>query len=130
MEVKFYVQPYLLDVEENHFCQTILSCLDIISGTGLAVVLRNSKLEFLIGSGGKIEAFKGHSVINQWRWLQIWISLVGHTFSANIRQLNRLAEMAPGQETITRNMSIPMVLGANAIMFGAGGTIAAQYDFH
>lgn len=34
IEVQFYVQPYLVDVD---YCQTLISCLDITSGTGFAV---------------------------------------------------------------------------------------------
>ncbi|KAJ5618747.1 hypothetical protein N7510_002731 [Penicillium lagena] len=118
LEVHFYVQPYLLDVD--HYCQTILSCLDIISGTGFAVILRDAKFEFLIGTGGTIEVFKSQTPVNRWRWLQIRMSLVRQTFTASIQQLNRLAEKAPTQETMRETLLAPMSLGPNPLLLGAG----------
>ncbi|KAJ0424574.1 hypothetical protein BJY00DRAFT_326499 [Aspergillus carlsbadensis] len=118
IEVQFYVQPYLLDVD--HHCQALISCLDIISRSGFAVALRDSKLEFFLGTGEKIEVHRSQFPVNRWRWLQVRFKLIGQTFSSSIRQLNRLAEKAPAPETITRSLSAPMVLGSNTLLFGAG----------
>ncbi|KAL1876156.1 hypothetical protein Plec18167_005419 [Paecilomyces lecythidis] len=118
MEVKFYVQPYLLDVD--HYCQSVVSCLNIDSRTGFAVVLRDSIFEFLIGTGRKIEVFRSQFPVNRWRWLQIQMRLTGQTLTWHIKQLNRLAEKAPHPETIIQTLSEPMLLGSNALLFGAG----------
>ncbi|KFX98589.1 hypothetical protein V490_02222 [Pseudogymnoascus sp. VKM F-3557] len=116
-EVDCHVQPYLVDVDH---CQTIISCLDASSKTGFAVVLKDSKLEFLIGTGTKVEVVRSQYPINRWRWLQIRMSLVGKTFNLKIHQLNRLAETAPAAEETTHALSAPMSLGSNALLFGAG----------
>jgi hypothetical protein len=118
IEVQFYVQPYLLDVD--HQCQALISRLDISSRSGFAVVLLNSKLEFLLGTGVKIEVLRSQFPVNRWRWLRVQMKLVGQTFTSSIRQLNRLAEKAPAPEAITRALSAPMVLGSNTLLFGAG----------
>lgn len=117
-EVQVHVQPYLVDVDG---CQTLISSLDIASGTGLAVVLKQSKLEFWIGVGaGKIEVVRSHYPVNRWRWLRVRARLVGTTFTSSIQQLNRLAEPASGPEEITKNLAAPLVLGSNVLLFGAG----------
>ena len=115
--MEFHVQPYLVDVD---YCQTIVSCLDTSSRTGFAVVLRDSKLEFLIGTGGKVEVFRSQIIVNRWRWLRVRMSVVKKTFTSNIQQLNRLAEKAPDTEGITNTLSAPMAWGPNALLFGAG----------
>lgn len=117
IEVQFYVQPYLVNVD---YCQTLISCLDITSGTGFAVVLKESKLEFWIGTGaGRIEVVKSQFPVNRWRWLRVCTTLVGTAFTSNIQQLNRLVEKAPAPEEITRRLSAAMALGSNALLFGA-----------
>lgn len=117
-EVEFHAQPYLLDV--GYYCQTLVSCLDISSRTGFAVVLRNSKLEFLIGTGNEVQVIQSQVSVNRWRWLRIRMSIGDKKFKSHIRQLNRLAERAPEGETMTSDLSAPMVLGSNSLLFGAG----------
>lgn len=117
-EVEFYAQPYLLDVD--YYCQTLVSCLNISSQTGFAVVLRNSRLEFLIGTGNEVQVIQSQVPVNRWRWLQIRMSIRDKNFTSQIRQLNRLAEKAPDGETMTNDLSAPMVLGSNSLLFGAG----------
>ncbi|KAJ6189970.1 hypothetical protein N7519_004878 [Penicillium mononematosum] len=118
IEVEFHAQPYLLDVD--YYCQTLISCLDVSSRTGFAVVLRNSKIEFFIGTGNRIQVIQSQLVVNRWRWLQVRLSVVNNTFTSNIHQLNRLAETAPKGETMTTVMLAPMILGSNSLLFGAG----------
>ncbi|CAL5869535.1 uncharacterized protein PFLUO_LOCUS3765 [Penicillium psychrofluorescens] len=97
-----------------------MSCLDIQSRTGFAVVLRNSKLEFLTGTGDKIEMFESQLLVNRWRWLRVCVSLVDKKFTSSIQQLVRLAEKTPKGEVMTKDLSAPMVLGSNPLLFGAG----------
>ncbi|KAJ5779901.1 hypothetical protein N7457_007621 [Penicillium paradoxum] len=117
-ELEFHAQPYLLDV--NYYCQTLVSCLNPSSRTGFAVVLKNSKLQFLIGTGDKIEVIESQLLVNRWRWLRIRISIVDRKITSEIHQLNRLAEKAPAGEATKNDLSAPMVLGSNALLFGAG----------
>ncbi|KAK2756187.1 hypothetical protein FQN54_005595 [Arachnomyces sp. PD_36] len=118
IDVQFYAQPYLLDVD---YSQILMSCLDIGLGTGFAVVLKESKLEFWIGTGaGKHEIVKSQFVVNRWRWLQVRMGLVGTTFTSRIEQLDRLAEKSPTPEERTKDLLAPMALGSNALTFGAG----------
>jgi hypothetical protein len=118
LEVEFHAQPYLLEV--NYDCQTIVSCLDTGSRTGFAVVLRNSKLEFLIGTGDKVEVIHSQVLVNRWRWLRIRMSIINRRFTSEIHQLNRLAERAPEGEAVTNDLLSPMILGSNSMLFGAG----------
>lgn len=122
-EAEFYVQPYLVDTDN---CQTIVSCLDAGSRTGFALVLKDSKFEFLIGTGDKIETFRSQYPVNRWRWLRVHMSIIGKTFTSNIQQLNRLTEKAPAAEGETKTQSTPMALGSNALLFGAGMFEAAD----
>ena len=118
LEAQFYVQPYLLDVDH---CQTLVSCLDATAGTGLAVVLKESKFEFWIGTGsGRVEVIKVQHPVNRWRWIRVGMSIVGTAFASHVQQLNRLAEKAPAQGGVTHSLSAPMVLGSSALLFGAG----------
>lgn len=117
-EVEFHAQPYLLDI--GYYCQTLVSCLDVSSRTGFAVALRNSKLEFLIGTGNEVQVIQSQVAVNRWRWLQIQMSIDDRKFKSHIRQLNRLAEKAPGKEIMMSELSAPMVLGSNSLLFGAG----------
>ena len=86
------------------------------------MVLKNSRLEFWIGTGtaGQVEVVQSQFPVNRWRWLRVRLSLVGTKFISNIQQINRLAEKAPTQEETTKCLSAPMVLGSNALMFAAG----------
>ncbi|QKX61390.1 uncharacterized protein TRUGW13939_08538 [Talaromyces rugulosus] len=118
LEIEFYAQPYLL--VDDAQCQTLLSCLDVHSRTGFAVGLRNSSLEFVIGIGDNVEVIRSQLVLNRWRWLRVTMSLVNKRFTASIQQLVRLAEKAPKGETMTKDLLAPMVLGSNALLFGAG----------
>ncbi|MBE3048787.1 hypothetical protein IMZ48_41070, partial [Candidatus Bathyarchaeota archaeon] len=117
LDAEFYVQPYLVEVDHS---QTIVSCLDAGSKTGFAVVLRDSKLEFLIGTGSKVEVFRSEFPVNRWRWLRVRVGLVGKTLTTNIEQLNRLAETAPAAEAQTQTLAAPLAWGPNALLFGAG----------
>ncbi|PLB48500.1 hypothetical protein P170DRAFT_511066 [Aspergillus steynii IBT 23096] len=117
MDVQFYVQPYLLETDH---CQSIISCLDQDSRTGFAVMIRDSKFNFVIGTGGQIEVFQSQYPVNRWRWLRVRMSFVNSNFTWSIKQLNRLAEQSPGTETAAHRMSAPMVLGSKALIFGAG----------
>lgn len=119
LEVEFYMQPYLLDVEENH-CQTLISCLDSASQAGFAIVLRHSNLEFLVGTGANVEVSQSQFAINRWRWLHIRMSLVGQSLTWSIEQLNRLVEKAPIAEKESRRLPRPFILGSNELLFGAG----------
>ncbi|KAJ5971524.1 Concanavalin A-like lectin/glucanase subgroup [Penicillium vulpinum] len=116
-EVEFHAQPYLLDV--GYYCQTLVSCLDVSSRTGFAVVLKNSKLEFFIGTGKEIQVIQSQLLVNRWRWLKITLNIVNNTFTSSIHQLNRLAESAPNGEKMSTALSAPLVLGSNSLMFGA-----------
>ncbi|KAJ5206511.1 Concanavalin A-like lectin/glucanase subgroup [Penicillium cf. griseofulvum] len=117
-EVEFHAQPYLLDVD--YYCQTLISSLDLSSRTGFAIVLKNSKLEFYIGTGDKIQVVQSQLLVNRWRWLKISLSIVNNTLTSSIHQLNRLAETAPNGEKMTTALSAPLILGSNSLMFGAG----------
>jgi hypothetical protein len=118
IEVQFYVQPYLLDVD---YCQTLLSCLDHATQTGFAVVLKDAKLQFWIGTQtDQVQVLQSEFPVNRWRWLAVRLTFVGTTFTSNIQQLNRLAEKSSKPEEMTRSLSRPMVLGSNALLFGAG----------
>lgn len=117
-EVQFYTQPYLLDAD--HYCQTLVSCLNTSARTGFAVVLRGSMFEFFIGTGDKVEVVRSQFPVSRWRWLRVRMNLTGQTFTSNIKQLNRLVEKVPTAEAITRTLSAPMVLGSNALLLGAG----------
>lgn len=113
-----YVQPYLLDNEQ--YCQTLVSCLDEKSRTGFALVLRNSKFEILVGTENKIETLQSQFVVNRWRWIRINLKISGQTFSSEIEQLNRLVEKSPAPEVFTATLGSPMTLGSNVLLFGAG----------
>ncbi|SPN96483.1 uncharacterized protein DNG_00011 [Cephalotrichum gorgonifer] len=118
LEVEIYVQPYLVDVDSS---QTMLSCLDASSKTGFAVILKDSKIQFLVGTGSTVDVFQSQIPVNRWRWIRIQMGFVGNTFTTNIRQLNRLAEKTPpAEEGVANVLSAPMALGSNALLFGAG----------
>ncbi|KAE8373876.1 hypothetical protein BDV26DRAFT_296546 [Aspergillus bertholletiae] len=118
LEIEFYAQPYLLGDDVN--CQTLLSCLDMASQTGFAVTLRDSVLEYLIGTGDNVEVIRSQLVVNRWRWLRVSVSLIQKKFTTSVHQLVRLVEKAPMGEVMTKDLSRPMVLGSNALLFGAG----------
>lgn len=117
LEVEFYFQPYLVELDH---AQTIVSCLDASSKSGFAVTLRDSKLEFLIGTGSKVDVFRSEIPVNRWRWLRIRLNLVGKTLATNVEQLNRLAETAPAPEQASHALSAPLAWSANPLLFGAG----------
>jgi hypothetical protein len=80
IEVQFYVQPYLLDVD--HHYQALISCLDISSRSGFAVVLRNSRLEFLLGTGENVEVLQSQFPVNRWGWLRVQLKIFCQTFTS------------------------------------------------
>jgi hypothetical protein len=78
LEVQFYFPPYLLDVD---YCQTLISCLDVQAGSGFAVVLKNSKLQFWFGTQtGKLEALQSQFPVGRWRWLKVQFQMTGTNF--------------------------------------------------
>ncbi|OKL55643.1 hypothetical protein UA08_09126 [Talaromyces atroroseus] len=118
-EVEFYVQSYLIDVEE-HRRQNLVSCLDPTFRTGFAVVLRQSRFEFLVGTGDNVEVFQSSFAVNRWRWLHVRMSLVAQTLTWSIEQLNRLVEKAPAAERGGQKLPTPFVLGSNELLFDVG----------
>lgn len=118
LEVKLFAQPYLLDSE--HYCQTLISCLDVDAQTGFAIVQRKSKFEMIIGTGESIETFQSQFPVNRWRWIHFHLKISKEEITSKIEQLNRLAEQTPAPETLTHTLRSPMILGSNVLLFGAG----------
>ena len=98
-----------------------MSCLDVDSCTGFAVVLKDSRIEFLVGTGSKVEIFESAAHVNRWRWLHISMAILSKTLTTGVRQLNRLAEKTPSADMgLVHTLSKPMSLGSNPLLFGAG----------
>lgn len=117
INVQLYAQPYLLDAD----CQTLVSCLDAAAGTGFAVVLKDSRLEFWVGVGsGRVEVVRSRFPVNRWRWLCVRMGLGGSSFTSSVQQLNRLVEKAPVPEEMSRRFPMPIVLGSRDLLLGAG----------
>jgi hypothetical protein len=69
--------------------------------------------------------------VNRWRWLQIRLSVLNNTFTSNIRQLNRLAEIAPKSLNMpapNSNEFDPKIMGANmaVVMVSPFGAISGN----
>lgn len=84
------------------------------------MVLKDSKLQFWLGTGTRIEVVQSQLSVNRWRWLRVSMRVIGNDFASNIQQLDRLAEKSPGPEDIEKTLPGPMVLGSNMLLFGAG----------
>lgn len=84
------------------------------------MVVRDSKLEFWVGTGTGVEVLQSQHAVNRWRWLQVRMRVVANTLTSSIQQLDRLAEKSPEPEDMTRTLSGPMALGSNVLLFGAG----------
>lgn len=117
IQVELYFQPYLLQTDQ--YCQSLISCLDVSSRTGFAVILRNSRLAILLGTGNRIEALESRFPVNRWRWIHVHLEVSGRSVSSKIEQLNRLVEKSPSPEVVTETLGSPLVLGSNALLFGA-----------
>lgn len=118
LEAEFYFQPYLLDVD---YPQTLISCLDIQAGSGFAVVLKDSKLQFWIGTQtGKLQVLRSQFPVCRWRWLHVRFQLTGTAFHSHIQQLHRVAEKVPKAEDMTLDFSSCFALGSNSLLFAAG----------
>ena len=116
--VQFYFQPYLLDVD---YYQTLISCLDVHAGSGLAVVLKDSKLQFWIGTEtGKVQVLQSQFPVCRWRWLKVRFHVAGTMFQSHVEQLHRVAEKAPEAEDKNLSLSAPFDLGSNPMLLAAG----------
>ncbi len=118
LEVYFYAQPYLLAHEG---VQTLVSTLDCRQGTGFAVVLNESKLQFWVGNGpAKVSRVQSAFPVKSWRWLEVWLSFKNSTFTARVIGLNHVAEAAPPPEELTATLAGPMYNGSGPLLFAAG----------
>ncbi|KAL4782352.1 hypothetical protein BJX76DRAFT_369238 [Aspergillus varians] len=115
LEIQFHMQPYLLDVD---YSQVVLSCLDMNTHTGLAIVLKNSRLQFWLGTGDTVHVIQSEFPVARWRWLQVKATLIGGKFSSRIEQCVRVAEPTPPPEEIHQDQTV--VLGSNPLLFAAG----------
>lgn len=83
------------------------------------MILRNSRLAILLGTGNGIEVLESQFPVNRWRWIHVRLEVSGRSVSSKIEQLNRLVEKAPSSEVVTETLGARLVLGSNALLFGA-----------